>query len=651
MNREKLAWLVSVGLIAILALQIPGSLATRDDDYSFVRTLVDIHRQVATNYVEPVDEQTLRQGAIDGMLRPMGRTGGRGRRIGSGWALAAFAAIALPAGSALAEKKKPGLFDFQKWSTPVGQEKEAAGQLLPGRFDLTPMTGLPGEPRPLRVRVYADRDYRLLLRWQTRLRAQLKRVNAVVEPVFAVRFEIESVREWDRSHSGAALDPILDELHTLDPGSEVDLVIGLVTPMRGVATSVHHVGLARILSRHFVMRGMDDEQEILALEREFKLLNVDERQNVYDARKSHKEVVVFLHEWGHTLGLLHHGELEIIMNPACDPRQTRFSPFEQRLIAAVLQNRLQHPKDPFPEAAALESLLLDAPPEEGSDRERAELLEAVRSRARFGVASAARGAPPAGAGLTAAEAAAYNRAVAASNAGHDEQAWTEVAPVFARLRTAKSPIDAGLYRQAAAFAVNLGALTDAESLLVRLERTDPEASKLATEIETQRHRLALPPAAADQQASALPPAREVAYVAAFRSIARALDHDDAGAAREQLSTLAAAFPDAAGVDLITCELDARARNPRKRAQAGKRCEAALAKYPGATRALALLALMAADARQDALAEKHLRRAIQLDPADPGPWRMLADLYRSTRARQRLTELDRQHQALFSKPLP
>src|SRR5881394_504887 len=68
MNREKLAWLVSVGLIAILALQIPGSLATRDDDYSFVRTLVDIHRQVATNYVDPVDEQNLRQGAIDGML-------------------------------------------------------------------------------------------------------------------------------------------------------------------------------------------------------------------------------------------------------------------------------------------------------------------------------------------------------------------------------------------------------------------------------------------------------------------------------------------------------------------------------------------------------------------------------------------------------
>ena len=63
-------------LIALLAFQLPGTLAQRDDDYAFVRTLVDIHRQVAANYVEPVDEDKLRQGAIDGMLgaaRPVQR--------------------------------------------------------------------------------------------------------------------------------------------------------------------------------------------------------------------------------------------------------------------------------------------------------------------------------------------------------------------------------------------------------------------------------------------------------------------------------------------------------------------------------------------------------------------------------------------------
>lgn len=68
MNREKLAWVVSVALVALLAFQLPGSMASRDDDYAWVGTLVDIHRRVADNYVDTVDEGTLRQGAIDGLL-------------------------------------------------------------------------------------------------------------------------------------------------------------------------------------------------------------------------------------------------------------------------------------------------------------------------------------------------------------------------------------------------------------------------------------------------------------------------------------------------------------------------------------------------------------------------------------------------------
>jgi carboxyl-terminal processing protease len=68
MKRERLAWMGSFILLTVLALRLPGTLAQRDDDYAFVRTLVDIHRQVATNYVEPVDEQALHDKAIEGML-------------------------------------------------------------------------------------------------------------------------------------------------------------------------------------------------------------------------------------------------------------------------------------------------------------------------------------------------------------------------------------------------------------------------------------------------------------------------------------------------------------------------------------------------------------------------------------------------------
>jgi carboxyl-terminal processing protease len=68
MNREKLAWTVSVILIAVLAFEVPQGLAQRDNDYAFVRTLVDIHRQVVNNYVDPVDGTKLENGAINGML-------------------------------------------------------------------------------------------------------------------------------------------------------------------------------------------------------------------------------------------------------------------------------------------------------------------------------------------------------------------------------------------------------------------------------------------------------------------------------------------------------------------------------------------------------------------------------------------------------
>ena len=68
MNRERIAWLVSLVLIAMVAFQLPRSLARRDDEYAFVQTLIDLHREVANNYVEPVDEEKLQLGSINGMM-------------------------------------------------------------------------------------------------------------------------------------------------------------------------------------------------------------------------------------------------------------------------------------------------------------------------------------------------------------------------------------------------------------------------------------------------------------------------------------------------------------------------------------------------------------------------------------------------------
>lgn len=68
MNRERIAWLVSLILIAMVAFQLPRTLARRDDEYAFVQTLIDLHREIDNNYVEPVDEEKLQLGSINGMM-------------------------------------------------------------------------------------------------------------------------------------------------------------------------------------------------------------------------------------------------------------------------------------------------------------------------------------------------------------------------------------------------------------------------------------------------------------------------------------------------------------------------------------------------------------------------------------------------------
>jgi len=91
-----------------------------------------------------------------------------------------------------------------------------------------------------------------------------------------------------------------------------------------------------------------------------------------------------------------------------------------------------------------------------------------------------------------------------------------------------------------------------------------------------------------------------------------------------------------------------AKTPKKRAAAAKRCEAAIAKYGDAVRALGAIS---AAAGHDTVAERYLQRAIQVEPGEPGPWRMLGQLYRSTHAASSLSQLESRHQALFSTPLP
>jgi predicted Zn-dependent protease len=607
--------------------------------------------------------------------------------------------------TASAEKKKPpGMFDFQTWRTPEGYQREDAKQLAPGELDLTPAESVDGALRTLRIRIYADRDYRhIVLGWKRIIRAQIDRVNRVIEPIFGVRFEIESLRDWDQSHGGASFEPIMTELEAMDAGSDVDWVLGLVTPFRGVATSVHQIGSARTLSRQFVLRGMDDEQESLALDREFNLLRPEERRRVYADRKSHKETVVFLHEWGHALGALHNEDPLAIMHPTYDVKRAAFSDFEKSLMTFVIGRRLARPDQRSPESPDVVDLLQQAPSDEGTEKERASLVAFARTRG---------GGPPVGRksplDLPGDDAQKLRRAVEALNAGRVNDAWVEWEPLGKRYpkqeavaslacalvtghphsgdaeiacnaAIARQPRDARLllaaaaarvqahdlpratplvltavplvasddaesWRRLASLAASVGALSTAEAALGHVKHDHPDVRKLIEEVDAQRMRIALPHDGAKWGVSV---EQEPTFVTTFEDVERLIGRGSLATARVQVREFRERFPDAPATDLLTCDLELQEKHV---AAAVKRCEAVLTKFGQATRALYLLGFMAARAGRTDVAEKHLRKAILLGPRDPNPWRELARIYRVTHANSRLSDLEAQHEALLSAPL-
>ncbi|HSY39701.1 MAG TPA: hypothetical protein VLA79_09240, partial [Polyangia bacterium] len=344
--------------------------------------------------------------------------------------------------------------------------------------------------------------------------------------------------------------------------------------------------------------------------------------------------------WGHSAGLLHEEDRSMIMNPAYDPRQTAFGPFDKEVLALVIDKRLAIPGEAFPERAELLKLFEKAPPDIGSDKERAQLLAFLRSSPGGHLQSGA--APSSGSGFSSADVDAFNNAVAAAKAEHPDEAWKILAPLLQRLRGEKANADA--WTRAAQLAAAIGALTVAEEAIGHVPRGGADIEKVAADVEMTRQRVALPPGAK----AGVPPEREPAYVAGFWAIAQLLGAEDLKTARVRLDAFALAFPDAPAVDLLTCDLELRAKHA---AAATKRCEAAVAKYRYAQRAHYLLGLLAARAGHGAVAEQQLQVAIRIDPQDVGAWRTLGQLYRSQRARGRLEELARKYQTEFAAPLP
>ncbi|HXI58165.1 MAG TPA: hypothetical protein VNO55_18995, partial [Polyangia bacterium] len=314
-------------------------------------------------------------------------------------------------------------------------------------------------------------------------------------------------------------------------------------------------------------------------------------------------------------------------------------------MALVLDRRLTDQKDPAPETADLLRLLESRRAPGTRDRDQEPVLAVLRSRARPG----ARTAPTASPELPPAFVERFNQAVTEANAGHRQEAWRLLAPLLADAEKSlgdkgKTPADGQHWVRLARLANSVGAFSAAESALAHAGRSESGAEEISADVYANRCRLALPAGRTDPPVA---PEKEPAFAADFEETAQVIAAGDPKAARARVAALAATYPDAAGVDILACELDLRSR---QLAAADRHCQAALAKFDDATRAHLLAGVIAARTNHGAAAEKHFRRVISLDPNGPDAWRELSHYYQATHSTLRASQLAAEYQALFSRPL-
>ena len=444
----------------------------------------------------------------------------------------------------------------------------------------------------MRVRFYADDDYRSSGgggRWQERVRGTLSYLNQVVEPTFGIRFEGESFRRWPRQGPSGAVQPLLEDLERLDPGADVDWVVGLVSPLPLVSMSFHDLGCARVLGRHFVLRGMTSIAELQDFTRMFPALDNAVREELYSRRKTHKELSIFLHEWAHTLGAMHVQDPTRIMGPAYSNRTSTFSVEDASLIAAGLEARLAARGGDNVNWTPLRQYLGETKTSEWPAAEKEALLGQLRASQPVAAARVPT-VPIPGLGLP----------------GRS--------PVRRSLPAETGPV-ADARKQ-----MDRGDLSAATRTLAAAGSTR-EAREAASDLVQARRRLGLP---AGNKRFSLSPESEAEYAAAVDDASRLMKAGKNGQAQLALDRSLKKYPGAPGLLVVQCELLLRQGRPRA---AGTPCTQALAVMEDLPRAHYLLGCILAETGQPDRAIVSLKRSIELDPNDQKVWEALAQLYK------------------------
>lgn len=541
---------------------------------------------------------------------------------------------------------------------------------------------LPSAPhhraRVLKARVYVDQAYRQGPVWRKRATHLIAEANGYLGPAFGVQLAAELVL-WDRAAEGNTLGALLDELAAKDRGDDVAWVIGLVAAPPRFTRSHHELGIARLLGKHMIVRDMNDAEEAHAIDKALGTLEERDRIALYGVRKEHKQLVVFVHEWAHTLGAIHERADGRIMNPTYDVKASAFSESTARLIELGLALRSIRGDDAQAEnerevvRAKMRALL-------GEDAELAESDWWAEDRERLmvgldggTVAADSADASARSAKLPKAAEWAYRRAAEAMARDAWDEAWTELEPIaeaygqvaevqrlacgLAGQGVKALGAQAGCVRLLAIYAadpttdssawIELAGLLLAQHQLSLADRAlvragdDAAAKELAQRALSLRRRAGLPP---DGARVGIPIEAEAEYLARWS----ALYGQGAGGELAQILVGVDAalerYPKAPGLWALRCGALAVTGKTKKAREA---CALALAGWEDAVLAHFFSAQLGG---KDGEVIRHWERVVELDPEQESAWRALDERYRQAGRPDDRAALRKRFEERFGRPM-
>lgn len=586
-----------------------------------------------------------------------------------------------------------------------------ANDLLPAKLLPTP-TGT--EVKKAKVRVYADDEHRAqTVNWERKFSVMLRRANEVLGPTAGLELEIVETKAWPRTSASSDLEAMLAELEDLDPGGDVHFVVGVATALPEVTASMHQLGVARLLGKHLVVRGLNDTKEIEVLGAVLDNLSTENREKLWSIRRKHKETALFLHELGHLLGAIHTNEPGRLLHPTYDAKIVDFARANAKLmrIAAGFRTSAGPTGDRRAELEALRAYLA-ATTYAGWVKEDHLLLDAmIQERLASGGATKTELGALSDA-VRPADRKSYRDAMKLADRGRILEAWEKAEPLFefypdepaiqvlrCRLASARKMAPAqvaALCEKAAALApadvaptikvamsaarandrsTAFEALAKARERLLSIEQTDDVKAAWEEMADAYRH-LGLIMLAADA-AGRSGGAAEIAKWARSKAARYAVpplgsplraklpagaDADYITAVTEVLRKVYARdYPGAAQAAKaakarfgdqpgVDAALCDMAVRQRRYGQAKSLCKRAIRRFDGAGWAHYLYGLLMKRDKKSAAAIKHLARAVELGLDHKHPYQVLAQLYEKAGKTAELEALRQLHAKRFGAPL-